>query len=93
MTTGQLRELPVVVRREVVADLTQLLVDDREVVDQPLGGRSDRALLFDRLSQHPVRLDEHTTVLGDSGTDDGDVEHVGLQLHQQIVGAGAAVDA
>ncbi len=55
VAVGQLRELPVVVRGKVVADLAQLLVDDREVVDQPLGRRRDRPLVLDRLGQGPVR--------------------------------------
>ena len=63
VAAGKLRELPVVVGREVVADLADLLVDDREVVDQPLGRRCDRALLPDRLGQHPIRLDQHATVV------------------------------
>ena len=67
MAAGQLRELAVVVAREVVADLAELLVDDREVVDEPLGGRRDRAFVLDRLRQHPIRLDQHATVVGDAG--------------------------
>ncbi len=42
MASGQLGELAVVVRRQVVVDLAELLVDDVEVVDEPLGGRRDR---------------------------------------------------
>ena len=38
----QLRELAVVARRQVVADGADLLVDDVEVIDQPLGGRADQ---------------------------------------------------
>ena len=48
---GQLGKLAVVVRRQVVADLAELLVDDGEVVDEPLGGRRDRAFVLDRLAR------------------------------------------
>ena len=54
MALGQLGELAVVVRRQVVADLAELLVDDVEVVDEPLRGRRDRALVLDRPGQDPV---------------------------------------
>ena len=64
---GQLRQLAVVVRRKVVADLAQLLVDDREVVDQPLGRRRDRAFLSGRAGEHAVGLDQDATVVSDSG--------------------------
>ena len=43
MAVGELGQLAVVVRGQVVADLAELLVDDVEVVDEPLGGRRDRA--------------------------------------------------
>ena len=43
-----------------------MLVDDREVVDQPFRGRRDRAFVLDRPGQETIRLDEHPAVLGDS---------------------------
>ena len=66
---GELRELAVVARRQVVADLAELLVDDVEVVDEPLGGRRDRALFADRPGDHAVRLDEDAAVLRDARLD------------------------
>ena len=69
MPLGQLGELAVVVRRQVVADLAELLVDDVEVVDEPLGGRRDRALVLDRPGQEAVGLEEDAAVLGDAGLD------------------------
>ena len=54
MALGDLGELAVVVRRQVVADLANLFIDDREVVDEPLGRRRDRTLLLDRPRQHSV---------------------------------------
>jgi hypothetical protein len=56
----------VVVARQVVADLTQLLVDDREVVDEPLGRWRDRAFVLDGASQQTVRVEEDVAVLGNA---------------------------
>ena len=50
-------------------DLAELLVDDVVVVDEPLGGRCDRAVVLDRPSEDPIRLEEHAAVLGDAGLD------------------------
>ena len=66
---GQLRQLAVVVRRQVVADLAQLLVDDGEVVDEPLGRRGDPAFVLDRPGQDAVRLEQDAAVLGDARAD------------------------
>jgi hypothetical protein len=66
---GELGQLAVVVCRQVVADLAKLLVDDVEVVDQPFGGRGDRAFLRDRAREGPVRLEQDAAVLGDPGPD------------------------
>jgi hypothetical protein len=38
-TAVELGQLAVEARREVLADLAKLLLDDVEVIDQPLGGR------------------------------------------------------
>ena len=66
---GQLGELAVVVRGQVVADLSELLVDDVEVVDQPLGSRRDRTFFLDGPGQNAVRLQQDAAVIGDSGPD------------------------
>jgi hypothetical protein len=47
-------QLAVVVGRQVVADLAQLLVDDVEVVHEPLGGRRDHAAVLERPGQEAV---------------------------------------
>ena len=65
----QLRQLAIVVGRQVVADLAQLLFDDMEVVDEPFSGRCDRSFVLDRLGQRPVGLEEHATVLCDPRPD------------------------
>ena len=64
---GELGQLAVVVRGQVVADLAQLLVDDVEVVDEPFGGRRDRALVLDRTGQCAVGGEQDPPVLGDAG--------------------------
>jgi hypothetical protein len=69
MPGRQLRELPVVVRREVVPDLPELLVDDVEVVDQPFGRRGDGPLLADRERQGAIAGEEDPSVVGDSGSE------------------------
>ena len=56
MALRQLGQLAVVARGQVVADLAELLVDDGEVVDQPFGGRRDRAFVLDRAGEDAVRL-------------------------------------
>ncbi len=69
MASGQLGELAVVVRGQVVADLAELLVDDRVVVDEPLSGRCDPSLVLDRAGQDAVGLQQDAAVLGDAGPD------------------------
>ena len=69
MALRELRELVVVVSGQVVADLAELLVDDREVVDEPFGGGGDGAFVLDRASQNAVRLQQDAAVLGDPGLD------------------------
>ena len=69
VAVGQLRKLAVVVGRQVVADLAELLVDDVEVVDEPFGRRRDRAFVLDGPREGPVRLEQDPAVLGDARTD------------------------
>jgi hypothetical protein len=69
MAIGQLGKLAVVVRGQIVADLAELLVDDVEVVDEPLSGRRDRPLVLDGTGQGAVRLQEDATVVGDARPD------------------------
>ena len=54
VAVGQLGKLVVVVGGQVVADLAELLVDDREVVDEPFGGRRDRTFVLDGPRQKTV---------------------------------------
>ena len=66
MALGQFGELAVVVGRQVVADLPELLVDDVEVVDEPFGRRRDRTFVLDRTGQEAVRREQDTAILGDA---------------------------
>ena len=63
---GQLGKLPVEAGRQIVADLTQLFIDDVEVVDQPLRGRSDRAFFPDGLRDRAIRVAQHASVVLDA---------------------------
>jgi len=60
---GQLRQLAVVVRRKIVADLAELFLDDMEVVDKPLRRRCDGAFILDRAGEGTIGLQEDTPVL------------------------------
>jgi hypothetical protein len=64
VTVGELGQLPVVVGRQVVADLAELLLDDMEVVDQPFRRRRDRSFVADGLGQRPIGLEQDPPVLG-----------------------------
>jgi hypothetical protein len=74
---GQLRELPVVVGRQVVADLPQLLIDDVEVVDEPFGSRGDRALLADGQRQGAIAGEQDPAVVGDPGSERDSTPRIG----------------
>jgi len=43
----QLGQLPMIARRQIDPDLAHLLLDDVEVIDQPIRGRGHRPLLAD----------------------------------------------
>ncbi len=63
----ELRKLAVVVLRHVVANLPQLLLDDVEVVDEPLGGGRDRPFFADRVGHRPIGLEQNAAVLAETG--------------------------
>lgn len=52
--------------REVFADFTELFFDDVEVVEEPLGGGRDGAVLADRVGQRAIDFDEAAAVLLDA---------------------------
>ena len=64
---GELRQLPIEPRRKVLLDLPDLLLDDVEVVQQPVGGRRNRAGPAARVFDRPVRRDEGPRVLAQPG--------------------------
>ena len=67
MARGDLRQRLVVAAREVVPDLPELLVDDVEVVEEPLLGERDLALRADRLDDVVIPGEENAPVLADPG--------------------------
>ena len=64
-TFGELRQLPVISGRQVVADFADLVLDDVEVVDQPLCPGSDRVTFVDDGRDRVVRAEEHPAVVGE----------------------------
>ena len=66
-TGGELRELAIVGRRKVLTDLADLFLDDVEVVEQPLGRRSDRPAGVDGRTEATVGGHEHTFVVAQPG--------------------------
>ncbi len=62
----ELRELAVEAPGEVVHDLAELLVDDREVVHEPLGRRRDRVLGADGFEDAPLGGPQGPGVLAES---------------------------
>ncbi len=60
---GELGQFVVKTLGQVFADFAQLLLDDVEVIDQPLGGGRDGAPLAHRLGERAVGVDEHAPVL------------------------------
>ena len=59
----ELRQQAVEAGRQIVADLANLLVDEVEVVDQPLRGGRDRALFAHRCADRAVRGEQHAAVV------------------------------
>jgi len=60
---GQLRQLPIVAGRQIVTNLADLLVDEVVVVEQPLGGRCNRATLADRACDGAIRFEQNRLVV------------------------------
>ncbi len=65
----ELGELPVVARRQVIPDLAELLLDDVEVVDQPLRRRGDGPFVLDRLGEGAVGREQDPAVVRDPTPD------------------------
>jgi hypothetical protein len=64
---GQLRQLPVVAGRQIVANLADLLFDEVVVVEQPLRGRCNGATLADRSCNGAIRFQQNRLVVLQSG--------------------------
>ncbi|MEI2808495.1 MAG: hypothetical protein V9G18_21900 [Albidovulum sp.] len=63
---AELRKLPVVARRQVVADLPELLFHEVEVVEQPFRGRGDRLAFLHRPGADAVSVEENRRILPDA---------------------------
>ncbi len=59
----QLRELPIVPGRQIVANLADLFLGDVEVVDQPVGSRRDDMLLADRRGDRAIGGQQHPVIV------------------------------
>lgn len=59
----QFRKLFIKASRKVIANFANLFVDNVEVVDEPLGCRSDCMFLLDFLGERAVALEEHSAIL------------------------------
>ncbi len=67
VAVGDLRQELVEAARQVVADFPDLPVDNVEVVEKPLFGLRDLALLPNYLDDVPVSGEKHLTVLPNTG--------------------------
>ena len=61
----QLRQLPIIPRRQGGADLADLPLDDIVVVNQPFGGGRDGAALVDRSGDHAVGMQQNGAIVGE----------------------------
>ena len=62
-TAAQLRQLTIISRRQVGADLTDLFFDEMVVVEEPFRGRRDRPALGGRLGDAAIGLEQDLLVL------------------------------
>ena len=62
----ELRELPVVIAWQALADLKQLRFDQMEIVEQPLGGRTDRLARPRIRTDQGVNTPQHLRIAIDS---------------------------
>jgi len=65
-TVGELGQLAVETGGQVVADLAELLLDDVEIVDEPLGRRRDGPLLADGAADRAIGRAQDAAVVVDT---------------------------
>src|SRR5439155_1420074 len=63
---GKLRQVPIVGRRQIVANFADLLFDEMVVVEQPLGGRCNATTLADRAGDGAIRFEQNRFVVPQS---------------------------
>ncbi len=63
-TAFQLRQFPAIALGQMPARRADLLLDDVEIVEQPVAGRRDSAIVGDRIGEHGRGLDQDRFVFG-----------------------------
>ena len=63
VAVGELGQLPIVGRRQIVLDLAYLFLDDVEIVEQPLGSRRDRTIAACFVGERMVGCDQNPRVV------------------------------
>ena len=69
MSFGEFRELGIVTGRQIVLDLPDLLFNDMEIVEQPLGGRGDRPAVAGGIGNDAVGLVQDFRILAEARQD------------------------
>src|SRR6266550_3410427 len=65
VSRGKLGQLTVVTCRQIVLDFAELLIDDMEVIDQPLSRRRNLMLFLNRAGDRPIGIQQHSAVVHD----------------------------
>jgi hypothetical protein len=60
---GEFRQLTIEARRQVLADLADLLLDDVIIVEHPLGRRRDAAAFVHRAGDRAIRREQNLLVV------------------------------
>src|SRR5258708_19954154 len=60
---GQFRQLAVETGRQITPDVADLRFDDRKIIEQPFGGRRDRAIVANRLTDAQIRITQGCAVV------------------------------
>jgi hypothetical protein len=60
---GQLRQLPIIAGRQIVANFADLPLDEVVIVEQPLGGRCNRVTRADRVCDGAIRFEQNRFVV------------------------------
>ena len=64
-TVDQLRQLPIVARRQCRADLADLPLDEVVIIDQPLSRRRNSAACIERFGDHAIGVEQDSAIFGE----------------------------